>query len=89
MKVLLVTGAFVCILIGLVMCFLFATGLLDLLNANPSTDVIHVIWLGFFAAGGFAPAFMLCRKKGEPMFIGLVEIIIICVFGYGLLNPHL
>jgi len=82
MKALLVIGAFVCILIGSFLCFGLLVVLTSLLDPDPEFDAIRTVWLGLFTIVAFAPAFMLSRRKSEPLFIGLVEVIIIGAFAY-------
>ena len=82
MKALLVIGAFVCILIGSLLCFVLLVTLISLLDPDNEFDAVGTIWLGLFAVVAFAPAFMLSRRKNDPHFIGLVEIIIIGAFAY-------
>jgi hypothetical protein len=81
-EALLVIGAFVCVLIGCLMCFLFLASLISLLNPDPEFGAVEIVWLGLFTVVAFAPAFMLSRRKSEPHFIGLVEVIIIGAFAY-------
>ena len=82
MKALLVIGAFVCILIGSLLSFLLLMNLISLFDPDPEFDAVRTAWLGLFAIVAFAPAFMLSRRKSEPHFIGLVEVIIIGAFAY-------
>ena len=82
MKAPLVIGAFVCIMIGGLLSFLLLMNLISLLDPDPEFDAVRTVWLGLFAVVAFVPAFMLSRRKNDPHFIGLVEIIIIGAFAY-------